>query len=237
MTEIAIAYDVDSLERALDLDARLGEGPEIAKVGLQLYTAAGPDAVRALRQRGRRVFLDLKLHDIPNTVRGAAAAAARLDAELLTVHAMGGAEMVRAAVDGIARVRGGTRVVAVTILTSISPYNAPPGFQSPLWVGMVAGSLLGLSLAAGAAGVVCSPLEVAGLKAGKQAFYAVTPGIRPAGGAKQDQQRVATVAEATRAGADLLVLGRAITESKDPRAALEAVRAERDAAIPEAVAH
>ena len=231
MTDIAIAYDVGSIQQALDLDARLGEGPEIAKVGLQLYTAAGPDAVRALRQRGRRVFLDLKLHDIPNTVRGAATAAARLDVELLTVHAMGGAEMVHAAVEGIERVQGGTKVVAVTILTSISPYNAPPGFQSPLWIGMVADALLNLSLAAGAAGVVCSPLEVGGLKHGKRTFYAVTPGIRPSGGARQDQQRVATITEAARAGADLLVLGRAVTEAADPRAALEAARAERDAAV------
>ena len=101
MTELAIAFDVESLEQAIALDTALGEGPEYAKIGLQLFTSAGPQAVRALRARGRRVFLDLKLHDIPNTVKGAAGEAAKLGAELLTVHAMGGAEMIRAAVDGI----------------------------------------------------------------------------------------------------------------------------------------
>ena len=98
MTELAIAFDVATLEQAVALDRALGEGPELAKIGLQLFTAAGPAAVRALRDRGRRVFLDLKLHDIPNTVRGAAGEAAKLGAELLTVHALGGGDMIRAAV-------------------------------------------------------------------------------------------------------------------------------------------
>src|SRR5688500_18152165 len=128
MTEIAIAFDVETLDEALALDRRLGEGPELAKVGLQLFTSEGPDAVRKLRERGRRVFLDLKLHDIPNAVEGAAAQAARLGAELLTVHATGGTEMVAAAVRGIATVKGPTRVVAVTLLTSLDERGMPPGF-------------------------------------------------------------------------------------------------------------
>ena len=102
VTRIAIAFDVQTLDEALVLDRRLGEGPEYAKIGLQLFTAAGPEAVRALSERGRRTFLDLKLHDIPNTVKGAAAEAARLGADLLTVHAAGGEAMVRAAVEGSA---------------------------------------------------------------------------------------------------------------------------------------
>src|SRR5437867_11215754 len=106
MTDLAIAFDVPSLAEALALDRRLGPGPELVKVGLQLFTAAGPEAVRALRDRGRRVFLDSKLHDIPNTVRGASAEAARLGADLLTVHAAGGAEMIAAAVEGIAGAGG-----------------------------------------------------------------------------------------------------------------------------------
>ena len=231
MTEIAIAYDVSSLEEALALDERLGAGPELAKVGLELFTAAGPEAVKALARRGRRVFLDLKLHDIPNTVRGAAAQAARLEAELLTVHAMGGGEMMRAAVDGVADGGGGTGVIAVTVLTSIGASNAPPGFASPLSTGTVVPQLLELAERSGARGIVCGVPDLAGLKRAHPApFYAVTPGIRPEGGAVNDQKRVATLAEAVRAGSSLAVLGRAVTAASDPRAALQAARAERDAA-------
>ena len=232
MTEIAIAYDVGSIEEAVALDQRLGEGPELAKVGLELFTAAGPEAVRALASRGRRVFLDLKLHDIPNTVRGAATAAARLGAELLTVHALGGGEMLRAAVLGVEKGGGKTGVIAVTVLTSINAFNAPPGFASPLWTTVVAGQLLALAEGAGARGIVCAVPDLAGLRQMHPApFYAVTPGIRPAGGAAHDQKRVATVGEAVRLGSSLVVLGRAVTAAKDPRAALEAARAERDAAL------
>src|SRR5258708_8923630 len=100
MAEIAIAFDVATLEQAIELDQRLGEGPELAKVGLELFASAGPGAVRALKDRGRRVFLDLKLHDIPNTVRGAAAAAARLGVDLITVHATGGRDLIAPAGQG-----------------------------------------------------------------------------------------------------------------------------------------
>jgi orotidine-5'-phosphate decarboxylase len=229
VTGIAIAYDVGTLDEALALDARLGPGPELAKVGLQLFAAAGPDAVRALRARGRAVFLDLKLHDIPNTVRGAAAEAAKLGVELLTVHAMGGLEMVRAAVEGA---RGGsTGVVAVTVLTSLSAANAPPGFASPLSVAAVAAGLLELSERAGARGIVCAASDLPEIRRLHPApFFAVTPGIRPAGGPAHDQRRVATLTEAVRLGSSLVVLGRAITAAPDPRAALEIARAERDAA-------
>ena len=230
MTEIAIAYDVRTLEEALALDQRLGVGPEIAKVGLELFTAAGPEAVRALRDRGRRVFLDLKLHDIPNTVRGAAAAAARLGAELLTVHAMGGGEMLRAAVEGAGE-GGGTGVIAVTVLTSIDSSNAPPGFASPLSTAAIVPQLLALAERSGARGIVCAVPDLAGVRRAHPApFFAVTPGIRPGGAPSQDQKRVATLAEAVRAGSSLAVLGRAVTSAADPRAALEAARAQRDAA-------
>jgi orotidine-5'-phosphate decarboxylase len=231
VSEIAIAYDVGSLAEALALDERLGPGPEIAKVGLELFTAAGPEAVHALAGRGRRVFLDLKLHDIPNTVRGAATAAARLGAELLTVHAMGGGEMLRAAVEGAAKGGGRTGVIAVTVLTSLNAFNAPPGFTSPLWVPTVAGQLLELAERSGARGIVCAAGDLAALRGMHRApFYAVTPGIRPAGSPAHDQKRVATVAEAVRLGASLIVLGRAVTAAADPRVALEAARAECDAA-------
>jgi len=231
VSEIAIAFDVPTLDQALALDEALGAGPEFAKVGLQLFTAEGPAAVRALRERGRRVFLDLKLHDIPNTVKGAAEQASRLGADLLTVHATGGIEMVAAAVAG-ARAGGDAKIVAVTILTSLNAYNTPPGFKSPLHVAPVAAELLDLTVRAGAHGIVCSAEELPWIRQMHgRPFFAVTPGIRMAGGAANDQKRVTTVAEAVRAGAGLLVIGRAVTAAADPRAALQAAREERDRAV------
>jgi len=235
MTEIAIAYDVPTLDQALALDQRLGSGPEYAKVGLELFSAEGPAAVRALKERGRRVFLDLKLHDIPNTVRGAARAAGRLGADLLTVHATGGREMIAAAVAGAAEGGSGTRVVAVTILTSLDAYTMPPGFQVPFHLGLVTPQLLDMAESAGASGIVCAASDLPGIRQMHPAgFFAVTPGIRPAGGASNDQRRVTTVADAVRLGSSMLVLGRAITAAHDPAAALAAARAERDAASAEA---
>jgi len=230
--EFAIAFDVPTLEAALALDSKLGAGAELAKVGLELFAAAGPEAVRALKSRGRRVFLDLKLHDIPNTVKGAAGSAARLGADLLTVHATGGAAMVAAAVEGIREAGGRTRVVAVTLLTSLDPAAMPPGFVKPFDLHAVAAALTDEAERAGALGVVCSPADLSGVRAklGRE-FYAVTPGIRPAGAEAHDQKRVATVESAVRDGASLLVLGRAITGAADPAAALAAARAERDRAL------
>jgi len=232
MTEIAIAYDVPTLDRALALDRALGDGPEYAKIGLQLFTAAGPEAVKALRTRGRRVFLDLKLHDIPNTVKGAAAEAARLGADLLTVHALGGAEMIAAAAAGVASAGGATRLVAVTLLTSHDPERLPPGFARPFATHRTIADMLELALSAGAAGIVCSASDLAGIRVHHPApFLSVTPGIRPAGVAADDQARVTTVSEAVRLGASILVLGRAITAAADPAEALERARAEcREAA-------
>jgi orotidine-5'-phosphate decarboxylase len=232
MSELAVAFDVATLDEALALDRRLGEGPELAKVGLQLFAAAGPAAVRALAERGRRVFLDLKLHDIPNTARGAATAAGSLGVDLLTVHATGGEAMLRAAVEGAAAAGKGTRVVAVTLLTSLDPADMPPGFARPFDLGATVAALLEGAERAGALGIVCSAADLGPLRARRagRPFYAVTPGIRPAGGHTQDQKRVATITEAVRGGASLLVLGRAVTAAPDPRAALEAARAECAAA-------
>ena len=231
MPQIAIAFDVPSLDDALELDRRLGPGPELAKIGLQLYTAAGPATIRALRERGRRVFLDLKLHDIPNTVRGAAAAASRLGPNLLTVHAMGGADMIAAAVDG-ARQAGPTEIVAVTLLTSLDPERLPPGFARPFDSHRVLAELLAMSVAAGAKGIVCSASDLTGIRAHHpEPFYAVTPGIRPAGlTGGDDQQRVATVTDAVREGASLLVIGRPVTGAANPARTIEALRAECQAA-------
>ena len=139
--------------------------------------------------------------------------------------------MVRAAVDGVATGGGRTGVIAVTVLTSINASNAPPGFASPLHTALVAGRLLSLAEDAGARGIVCAVPDLEGLKQAHPApFFAVTPGIRPAGSASHDQKRVATLFDAVRQGSSLAVLGRAVTAAPDPRAALEAARAERDAA-------
>ena len=177
------------------------------------------------------MFLDLKLHDIPNTVEGAAAEAARLGADLLTVHAMGGPAMIAAAARGIARGGGGTAIVAVTLLTSLDPAELPPGFARPFDLHASIAALLEMSERAGARGIVCSAADLEGVRAlRRRPFFAVTPGIRPEGGASQDQARVATIADAVRLGAAVLVLGRAVTAAADPCAALVAARAERDAA-------
>ncbi|MFN8587578.1 MAG: orotidine-5'-phosphate decarboxylase [Candidatus Eisenbacteria bacterium] len=228
-SEFAIAFDVATLPEALALHDALGEGPELAKVGLELFAAEGPAVVRALQARGRRVFLDLKLHDTPNTVKGAATSAARLGAELLTVHATGGADMIAAAVQGIRDAGGTTRVVAVTILTSHDPARMPPGFAQPFDLDATALALTRTALDAGAAGIVCAAPDLSRLRAALgPEFYAVTPGIRMSGGATHDQKRVATVEGAVRDGASLLVLGRAVTGASDVRAALHAARDERD---------
>jgi orotidine-5'-phosphate decarboxylase len=229
--EIAIAYDTEDLESALALDEALAPGEEWAKIGLELFTIAGPAAVEAFKARGRRVFLDLKLHDIPNTVERAAKAAARLGADLLTVHAMGSSEMVAAAVRGAQAGSARARVVAVTVLTSLNQYNLPPGFTRPFHGALVVADLAKAALAAGAAGIVCSGAELATVRfMVKQPFFAVTPGLRAEGEAANDQKRTVTIREAVKSGADLLVIGRPITRAKDPRMALARARAERDAA-------
>ncbi len=188
------------------------------KVGLELFTAEGPSVVRAASALGRPVFLDLKLHDIPTTVEGAARSAARSGASLLTVHASGGAEMVRAAVRGAGP---GLRVLAVTVLTSL---NAEALSQVGLLGGPEASvvRLARLAISAGAGGIVCSPLEVAAVRAAVgPGPLLVIPGVRPSGAARGDQARVATPAEAIRNGADVLVVGRPLREAADPGRAAE----------------
>jgi orotidine-5'-phosphate decarboxylase len=193
------------------------------KVGLELFAAEGPAAVRAAAALGRPVFLDLKLHDIPNTVEGAARSAAASGAALLTVHASGGAEMVAAAVRGAGP---RLRVLAVTVLTSLD--------AAALGAVGLAGApeeavvrLARLAVGAGAGGLVCSPLEVAAVRAAVgPGPLLVVPGVRPEGAARGDQARVATPAAAVRAGADVLVLGRPLRDAPDPAAAArEIVRA------------
>jgi orotidine-5'-phosphate decarboxylase len=198
--------------------------PEVGllKVGLELFAAEGPAAVRAAAALGRPVFLDLKLHDIPNTVERAARCAAASGASLITVHASGGAEMIRAAVRGAG---GSARILAVTVLTSLDGAALDlVGLVGPPERAVVRLARLGIE--AGAGGLVCSPLEIAAVRAAVgPSPLLVVPGIRPAGTAAGDQARVATPAEAIRAGADVIVIGRPLRDAPDPGAAARAIAA------------
>jgi len=219
---ICAALDFPSWRSAEPFARAIAPAVGMLKVGLELFTAEGPPAVRAAAALGRPVFLDLKLHDIPATVEGAARSAAATGASLLTVHACGGAEMIRAAVRGAG---GRTKVVAVTVLTSLDAAALEAiGLDGPPEAAVV--RLARLAVGAGAAGLVCSPQEVARVRAAVgPATLLVVPGVRPAGAARGDQARVATPEEAVRAGADVIVVGRPLRDAPDPVAAAGAIAA------------
>ena len=225
--ELIVALDRPSLADALALVEALGDECRFYKVGLELFTAAGPAGVDAVRDRGADVFLDLKLHDIPATVRGAARRAAALGARLLTVHASGGRAMVEAAVEGT---RGtGCGILAVTVLTSLdAPALAAAWGRDAVDPAAEVVRLARETAAAGAHGIVCSGHEVAAVRAVAPALAPLVPGLRMPGDAADDQARVVTPAQAARAGARYLVLGRAVTAAADPRVALQRVRASLD---------
>lgn len=226
---VIVALDVASSEAALALAARLGPAASFVKVGSELFTAAGPGVVLALRETGRDVFLDLKLHDIPNTVRRAARAAAATGARLLTVHASGGRAMIAAAVEGAGATCG---VLAVTVLTSLDAGELGEAWGRPAPdVGAEVVRLAALARASGAHGVVCSGQEARAVRdATGGALALCVPGIRLAGGAEHDQRRVVTPLAAAAAGASYLVLGRAVTGAADPAAVLERIEAELERA-------
>ncbi|NBC50040.1 MAG: orotidine-5'-phosphate decarboxylase [Gammaproteobacteria bacterium] len=228
-TRIIVALDFASAEAALALADRLDPAQCRVKVGKELFTRAGPAVVEQLVSRGLDVFLDLKYHDIPNTVAGACAAAADLGVWMLNVHAAGGLAMMQAARERLAQTAAAPLLIAVTVLTSLDTDDLAA-------IGC-AGSprdrvqtLAELALQAGLDGLVCSPQEVAVLRErfGPQPLL-VTPGVRPADTASGDQKRTMTPAEAIAAGADHLVIGRPITAAPDPMAAVEAIRAELSA--------
>jgi orotidine-5'-phosphate decarboxylase len=219
---VAVALDAPDLESAARWAALVTPHVSTVKIGLELYLRYGPDVVASIRgASGVKVFLDLKLHDIPATVAGAAKAVARLRPDILTVHAVGGPSVVRAAVEGAPR----TCVAAVTVLTSMGAEDLArvgvPGAVSD-----VVRRLSVMAVEAGARGLVCSPQEVAAVRAevGPDVTL-ITPGVRPSGSGVDDQARVATPEEAIRAGADLLVIGRPITRASDPGAAAAAIAA------------
>lgn len=221
------ALDVPTVAEARALCAALAGTVGLAKVGLELYVAEGPAAVRAAQEAGLPVFLDLKLHDIPNTVEGAARSAAALGVQMLTVHASGGRAMIAAARTGLETASGARPLLlAVTVLTSLSPADlADAGLPCTVEEQVV--RLGRLAVDAGADGLVCSPHEAAALRRalGNEPIL-VVPGIRPAGSATHDQARAATPASAVRAGADYLVVGRPLREGPSPADAARRIAAE-----------
>ena len=217
-----IALDVPDAARAHALLDRLGPSADFVKVGLQLFVAEGPSVVREMRERGCRVFLDLKLHDIPNTVAKATGSAAALGVELLTVHAGGGAAMLRAARSAAGEIgAGGPALLAVTVLTSLSGAELGEAWgRGAVDTGAEVERLAALAAASRMDGVVASVHEIAAVRRAGDGLRVLTPGIRLAGDDAGDQTRVATPAEAARLGADYVVLGRSVTAAADPAAAL-----------------
>jgi len=218
---LIVALDVSTAAAARKIVAAVGDSAHAYKVGMQLYTAEGPSIVRELVGSGRRVFLDLKYHDIPNTVGAAVREAARLSVSMLTVHASGGGKMLRAAVE--AAQKPGLLVLGVTVLTSLDDLELDK-------IGLRGGALdqvlrlAALALSNGCKGVVASALEAAALREefGRD-FTIVTPGVRLAGSGPNDQARVVTPSEAISAGASHIVVGRPITEASDPAAEARAI--------------
>ena len=227
-TQPIVALDVPTFSAARRLVETLGEAADFYKVGLQLFTADGARVIEWLHGEGKRVFLDLKLHDIPTTVRHAAENAARLNVALLTVHAAGGEAMVRAAVEGAGERTG---VLAVTVLTSMDAgeFGRTIGRE----VGALEPEVLrlaGIASAAGAHGVVCSGHECSAVRrVFGAALRPLVPGIRFSGGALHDQSRIVTPAAAAAAGAAYVVVGRAVTGDDDPAMAFDRVRQELSA--------
>jgi orotidine-5'-phosphate decarboxylase len=221
---VIVPLDVPDMESALGLAARLDPMLCRVKVGKELFTASGPEVVERLHDRGFEVFLDLKFHDIPNTVAGACRAAARLGVWMLNVHASGGEAMMRAAREAVAGVPHPPLLIGVTILTSLGDADlARIGFSGTAEENVV--RLARLTRAAGLDGVVSSAREAPALRRAIGAdFVLVTPGIRLPGSDKGDQARVVTPVEAMRLGANYLVIGRSITHSPDPAATLETIR-------------
>jgi orotidine-5'-phosphate decarboxylase len=226
---LIVALDVDSLDRAVSLvDALAGEVNRF-KVGSQLFTGVGPSAVEAVRKRGGEVFLDLKFHDIPNTVEGAAREAVRLGVFVFNVHASGGRAMMQAAAHGAAEAAhtlGVPRplVIAVTVLTSLDRTTLGAELRVASSVEGHVLHLCALAREAGLDGNVASPNEIRAVRNALGARWSiVTPGVRPAGAERNDQSRVATPRAATEAGADYLVVGRPITGAPDPARAAAAI--------------
>ena len=229
MTKLIAALDTPSLEEGLELVDKLGDSVEWFKVGSRLFCLSGPTAVAELKKRGKKVFLDLKFHDIPNTVANAVDAVVGSGADMVNVHALGGAEMMRAAVGTARKAVPSPLVIAVTVLTSMDEdaLRQALGLDGPCLPAAHVERLASLAKASGMDGVVCSAWEIEAIRrvAGAE-FKLIVPGIRPAGADTGDQKRVATPAMATEKGADFIVVGRPIYAAANPAKAAAAITAE-----------
>lgn len=228
---VFVALDTPDLSKALSLAAAVKPHVGGLKVGLEFITALGPDAVRKIVAVGLPVFADVKFHDIPNTVAGAAREIARLGAAIFNIHVSGGEAMMRAAVEAAHGVDRKVKIIGVTILTSMNDADLEAvGQQGPALAQVE--RLAKFAKHCGLDGVVCSPRETALVrKACGPDFLIVTPGVRPLGSDLADQRRVTTPAEAMRAGSDILVIGRPITDAADPAAAARAIVQEIEAML------
>lgn len=233
MATIIVALDLPTAAEALSLVDRLGDVVEYYKVGAPLYTRSGPQIVRELRARSKRVFLDLKFHDIPHSVEGAVRAAAELEVDMLTLHAAGGSAMLEAARQAVGS--DGPLLLAVTLLTSFTAADVEQVWDKQLRsLREEVARLAALAADAGLDGVVAAALEAEALKRRHGAgFLVVTPGIRPAGDLPSDHVRTATPADAVRAGADFLVIGRPVFEAPDPQAVVKQILNDTAAAEPQ----
>ena len=226
---LIVALDVSSAAAARKIVAAVGDSASTYKVGMQLYTAEGPQIVRQLVTSGRRIFLDLKNHDIPNTVASAIREAAKLGVSMLTVHASGGSKMLRAAVDAAAIVNPELMVLGVTVLTSMDENDLEETGARRKVLDQVL-RLAELAIRSGCQGIVTSARETAHVRSRLgHKFAIVNPGIRPAGADRGDQSRVVTPAEAIAAGATHIVVGRPITEAANPAAEVEKILQEMSA--------
>ena len=232
MSELIVALDVNSRNEAEEKVKLLGDAVDFYKIGLELYTAEGPDVVKVVKDYGKKVFLDLKFHDIPRTVERAVKSGGKLGVDLMTIHSVGGKAMIRAAAEAAASFgENAPRILAVTVLTSLDQSDLVD-----IGVGRTPAEQVQamgrLALANGAAGIVCSPVEVKAMREilGPAALL-VTPGVRPAGAAVGDQKRVATPGSAVKDGSTHLVVGRPVLAAEDPVAAARAIRAEMEAAL------
>jgi orotidine-5'-phosphate decarboxylase len=230
---LIVALDVSTLEQAKSLVAELHDLVGMFKVGLELFCSHGPRAVEAVLEQGGRVFLDLKYHDIPNTVAGAARAAVRMGVSMFNLHIAGGAEMMKAALEAARQEAGSEvapRILGVTVLTSLGTGQLrdelglvrTPAEQVVFWASQAKDC--------GLSGVVASPQEIRAIRQHcRDGFLIVTPGIRPAASSPDDQKRISTPGEALRSGADYLVVGRPITRAPEPRQAAKAIIEEMEA--------
>ncbi len=226
--DVIIACDFPSMEATLEFLDKFGDKKPYVKIGMELFYAAGPEIIKEIKKRGHKIFLDLKLCDIPNTVKSAMSVLSKLDVDMTNLHAFGGHKMMEAAIEGLTR-PDGTRplLIAVTMLTSTSKELMNEDLLIPGEVDAVVASYAKNAQMSGLDGVVCSPREASIVKiACGDKFVTVTPGIRFADSAADDQVRVMTPAKAREIGSDYIVVGRPITKAEDPKAAYERCCAE-----------